>query len=150
MIIEKLKLNGTLKCGDKIFYPGVYTQPNIPKELANEAEIGASIITILAPSQAIVQQKKQEEVSTFLDSWKDLSADELKEFFSSEGNRKLLVLSGQQDRAYAKWFRSFPDIPFPGTEKKEEEPAAAAGSENAENEKPKKAKIVKPRLKKRV
>ena len=141
MNIEKLKLNGTLKCGDKIFYPGVYTQPNIPKELANEAEIGASIITILAPSQAIVQQKKQEEVSTFLDSWKDLSADELKEFFSSEGNRKLLVLSGQQDRAYAKWFRNFPDIPFPGTEKKEE-PALAVGSE--------KAKIVKPRLKKRV
>jgi len=154
VIIEKLKLHGTLKCGDTVFHPGEYSIPNIPKELVLEARMGAKIITILAPIIGTIDFTKQaeerkKEADDFSASWKAMEPDAFKSFVSQVENRTILVAHGQYDKVLAKWFRYFPTDPFPGTEKKEEPSAPAAESEKAGKAKTKIEKKPKSRLVKR-
>ena len=148
MNIEKLKLNVTLKCGEKVFFPGEFLAPNIPRELINEVRSGAKTVTVIAPVSAQRAHENahallEKEKADFTKSWIDLDANTFSEFLKVEENRLRVVQTGQLDRARAKWFRFFPTDPFPGEEKKEEPTATASVVEKkAEDEKPKKTERI--------
>ena len=124
MEIEKLKLNVTLKCGDKVYSPGEYNAP-IPRDLIDEARAGARTIDILAPAFAkdyhkIVIEEREKEVESFMASWMGLEATPFKTFIEKEENRNIITGHGQIERAKAKWYRIFPSFPFPDIALKDE------------------------------